>query len=528
MYEQEIKKPINIDYLNNNSNENNINLLIEIPYLKILPTYAIQDICHLIYTKKYKKNEYVLKQGEQISNIYIVKSGSFISSINYSSISNISYDINSFIHYQNITNEPFLEERKYELDRKMKNNQIISLFIYQRKNFFGDIEIITGKERSLFNIKANEDDSILCYIDKFKWVKLTKRIRIPFTKAAMDKIDRINERLFDILHIKNKNTIDKVKMWKDKINFQIEVNDNYDSCVKRIGKKEKRLKEQLKKYKQKEKDKKLNIKEKSKSLRDFNYHKNYILNLFKYPNILKNETKEYINKYLNKGNKRNEQRLFKLNKTKSLLNINQYINKNNINSSNNNLSLINSNKKIKNPEILKLKSKLFLTNSIKNNKFKNNSMDMIDILNSTSKNPKNNNIPIELKYSGLSRNKNIFTKNNNEFTNNEEYKQFKNFSNLIIKGVFGNKNNLTFENISDNKEYKSNKTVRIKLLTSNRNNSQIYNNKSSYNSLFIADKREKMDIEKINFLLKEKYNFSKNNLIENLLGKKENNLSFNE
>ena len=121
----------------------------------------------------------------------------------------------------------------------MKNNQIISLFIYQRKNFFGDIEIITGKERSLFNIKANEDDSILCYIDKFKWVKLTKRIRIPFTKAAMDKIDRINERLFDILHIKNKNTIDKVKMWKDKINFQIEVNDNYDSCVKRIGKKRK-------------------------------------------------------------------------------------------------------------------------------------------------------------------------------------------------------------------------------------------------------------------------------------------------
>ena len=42
--------------------------------------------------------------------------------------------------------------------------------------------------------------------------------------------------------------IDKVKMCKDKINYQIEVNDNYDFCLKRIEKREEKLEKQLKKY----------------------------------------------------------------------------------------------------------------------------------------------------------------------------------------------------------------------------------------------------------------------------------------
>ena len=39
----------------NNSNESIINLLIELPFIKILPIYVIQDICHLISTKKSKR-----------------------------------------------------------------------------------------------------------------------------------------------------------------------------------------------------------------------------------------------------------------------------------------------------------------------------------------------------------------------------------------------------------------------------------------------------------------------------------------
>lgn len=112
--------------------------------------------------KKIKKNELVLIQGDPISNLYIVKSGSFICLINHLSISDISYDINSFIQYQNITKEPFLEDRKYELNGRIKNNEQIPLFIYQKNNYFGDIELISGKHQSCFCIKVNEDDSVLC------------------------------------------------------------------------------------------------------------------------------------------------------------------------------------------------------------------------------------------------------------------------------------------------------------------------------------------------------------------------------
>ena len=277
--------------IKNNENNDNpvdntlINLLLEIPIIKILPSYTIQDICHSISSQKYKKNEIVLKQGDPITGIYIVKTGSFLFSINYSLSSNISHDINSFIQYQNITNEPFLEERKYELEGKITNNQQILLLIYQRRQFFGDIELISGKDKSCFNIRSNEDDSILCYIERNQWVKLTKRIRIPFTKVTIDKINRIEKRIIDIINTKNKNKIDKVKLYNNKINYQIEVNDNYDCCIKKIEKKEEKLEKErekeLKKLKEKNPKIKLKLNEKSKSLKRFEHNKNSVLNLFK-------------------------------------------------------------------------------------------------------------------------------------------------------------------------------------------------------------------------------------------------------
>ena len=52
-------------------NENSIiNLILEVPYIKLLPSYIIQDLYHSITEKHYRKHEIVLKQGEPISNIY--------------------------------------------------------------------------------------------------------------------------------------------------------------------------------------------------------------------------------------------------------------------------------------------------------------------------------------------------------------------------------------------------------------------------------------------------------------------------
>ena len=493
-----------------------INLLIEIPFIKILPSYTIQDICHAISSKKYKKSEIVLRQGEPISNIYIIKKGSFKVSINYCSSLNISQDINSFIKYQNITNEPFLEERKYELDGKLTNHQQLPLLIYQRNQFFGDVELVTGKKESNFTIQAYEDNSVLCFMDRQEWVKLTKRIRIPFTKVTIDKLNRIQNRILDILEMKNKSNIDKIKLCKDKINFQIEINDNYDSCVKKINQKEEQLEKEKEKEIKKLKDKRIYMKlyPKEKEIQDFQYKKNNILNIFKYPNILKDETKIYLKKNI-KNNKR-EIRKVKINQSKSYFNLEPHINKSNISSNENNS---------KNLELPKFKSRLFLTNSIKL-KNKNNSMN--NILNSTIS-PEKTKIKNDLSstiygYNSGSKNKSIYNNSPKIENNVTIFKETQNkyYNNLIIKNILNrNRNNNPLNCSSSNYNYniknKGDKKVFIRHLKLHKTNKKYLNNS-------VVNKREKMDIDTINSILQERYNKTKNNLIEKLFGKKMDNV----
>jgi len=492
-----------------------INLLLEIPFIKILPSYTIQDLCHAISFNKYKKSEIVLRQGDPISNMYIIKAGSFKVSINHCSSLSISQDINSFIKYQNITNEPFLEDRKYELEGKLTKHQQLPLFIYQRYEFLGDVELVSGKKNSNFTIQANEDNSVLCSIDRQEWVKLTKRIRISFTRVTIDKLNRIESRILEILERKNKSDIDKIKLCKDKINYQIEINDNYDSCIKKINKKEEKLEKEKEKEIKKLKDKRIYMKlyPKEKELQKFQNKKNNILNIFKYPNILKDETKIYLTKNI-KSNKRDIRKV-KFNQSKSYLNIEPHINKSNISSYN--IS--------KNFDLPKFKSKLFLTNSIKL-KNKNNSMN--DICNYTIS-PEKTKIKNDLSntiyayYSG-SKNKSIYNNSLHADNNSTMFKETQNkyYNNLIIKNILNrNRNNNPLNSSSNNYNYNikniGNKNLFIRPLKYHNTNQRNLNNS-------VVNKREKMDIDTINSILQERYNKTKNNLIEKLLGKKvENN-----
>jgi hypothetical protein len=257
---------------------------------------------------------------------------------------------------------------------------------------------------------------------------------------------------------------------------------------------------------------------KEKELQQFQNKKNNILNIFKYPNILKDETKIYLKKNL-KNNKR-ETRKVKINQSKSYLNIDPHINKSNI-SSNVNFS--------KNLDLTKIKSRLFLTNSIKlKNKNKNNSMN--DIFNSTispEKTKIKNNLSSTINaYNSGSKNKSIYNNSSQIDNNGIFFKETKNkyYNNLIIKNILNRNRNNNLLNSSSNNYSNNyninnigNKKVFIRPLEYPKTNKKILNNS-------VVNKRKKMDLDTINSILQERYNKTKNNLLEKLLGKKMDNV----
>ena len=489
-----------------------ISLLLDLPFTKILPSYVIQDISHLIEEKIYKKSDVILKQGEPINNLYIIKSGSFIFTINHESISQVSQDINSFIRYQSITEEPFMEKRKYELTGKIKNNEQIPIFIYQKKKLFGDIEIISGKNTSLFNIYANEDNSTLYIIDRIKWVKLTKRIRVIFTKLTLKKIEMIYDRILEVLKGKDCLNIDKMRLYKQKIFEQIEINNNYDIYYNQLEKKEKKLQNELDKYKLENKN---SEKEKEKSLiiKNFRHNKDYLLNLFKYPNILKEDVRSNLDKYLFKIKSKDTQR-FKLGKTISKINSNQDLSKND---------------SIRKNEIQNLQSNnIFVTNNsfklIKNNSV-NSIFDPIKILRKLNTRIKNKVFLGE--NSSLKSSTNFYKTTNSMIKLNDKsispfvkitnsLEQSNTNLNNINKQIYSQKmKNYLLKNAINKR--KVNQKLKVKQSESKDRKKTMMKNKTI--RIYSEDRREKRTKEQIDYILNERYKLKKEKLIDKLFGK---------
>ena len=489
-----------------------ISLLLDLPFTKILPSYVIQDISHLIEERIYKKSDVILRQGEPINNLYIIKSGSFIFTINHESISQVSQDINSFIRYQSITEEPFMEKRKYELTGKIKNNEQIPIFIYQKKKLFGDIEIISGKNTSLFNIYSNEDNSTLYIIDRIKWVKLTKRIRVIFTKLTLKKIEMIYDRILEVLKGKDCLNIDKMRLYKQKIFEQIEINNNYDIYYNQLEKKEKKLQNELDKYKLENKN---SEKEKEKSLiiKNFRHNKDYLLNLFKYPNILKEDVRSNLNKYLFKIKSKDTQR-FKLGTTISKINSNQDLSKND---------------SIRKNEIQNLQSNnIFVTNNsfklIKNNSV-NSIFDPIKILRKLNTRIKNKVFLGE--NSSLKSSTNFYKTTNSMIKlNDKSISPFVKITNSLEQSNT-NLNNINEQIYSQKmKNYllkntinkrKVNQKLKVKQSESKDRKKTMMKNKTI--RIYSEDRREKRTKEQIDYILNERYKLKKEKLIDKLFGK---------
>ena len=286
---------------------NKLDIISEIPFIKNLNYVMRNELAQILKEKSYKLNEYLIKQNDPINDIFIILKGKFILSLNHQIEFNIEHDIDTFINYQNITKEPFNVDRKYELTGKINNKNEINLIIYNIRSFFGDIELLAKKNKSLFNIKCIEADSIIGIINRKNFSNIINKVMLEFRQNTEIKLDMIQKRLEDILIQKNNFIYSKMRLSKERISYQLSINHNYKLILDKLNRIKKKinenslnkisnikidisnLSEQKNSYQNLNSTKNKPIMNKSKS--EINNCEKKVTNLFMFPTVLKNDTK---------------------------------------------------------------------------------------------------------------------------------------------------------------------------------------------------------------------------------------------
>ena len=286
---------------------NKLDIISEIPFIKNLNYVMRNELAQILKEKSYKLNEYLIKQNDPINDIFIILKGKFILSLNHQIEFNIEHDIDTFINYQNITKEPFNVDRKYELTGKINNKNEINLIIYNIRSFFGDIELLAKKNKSLFNIKCIEADSIIGIINRKNFSNIIDKVMLEFRQNTEIKLDMIQKRLEDILIQKNNFIYSKMRLSKERIAYQLSINHNYKLILDKLNRIKKKinenslnkisnikidisnLSEQKNSYQNLNSTKNKPIMNKSKS--EINNCEKKVTNLFMFPTVLKNDTK---------------------------------------------------------------------------------------------------------------------------------------------------------------------------------------------------------------------------------------------
>jgi len=285
-----------------------LEVISDLKITKDLPFNMLNLFIEHLQEKTYKTKEYIIKQNDPITDIYLIIKGKFILSINQQVEFDVEHDINTFINYQNITNEPFNSERNYEITGKINTTNELDLFIYETRNFFGDIEMLANYDKSLFNIKAAEDSSVLGIIDRNQFLVIIEKVKEEFKVDVENKLDMIQERITDILNQRIDLNFDKLKVNKERISYQLSVNHNYKLIIEKLEK----IKNHILNNKNMKYNKIKQIKQHDRT-KIFNKKRN---------SIVQNLNKKNKNKYDNR-NKPN------INRSQSLFEINNYEKKNN-------------------------------------------------------------------------------------------------------------------------------------------------------------------------------------------------------
>ena len=324
-----------------------LEVISDLTITKDLPFNMLNLFIEHLKEKTYKINEYIIKQNDPITDIYLIIKGKFILSLNHQVQFDVEHDINTFINYQNITKEPFNTERNYEITGKINTTNELDLFIYDIRNFFGDIEMLANYDKSLFNVKAAEDFSVLGIIDRNIFLEIIEKVKEEFRIDVEKKLDMIQERIMDILNQKIDLNFDKLKVNKERISYQLSINHNYKLIIEKLNKIKKKLgnnknikSNKINQLKLHSKPKAFNRKRnsiiqnhnnknkyilnkrnkpvinRSQSVLDINNYEKKVMNLFQFPTVLKNDTKIIFDKFFNGIFDRHNIKKFNLDKIK--------------------------------------------------------------------------------------------------------------------------------------------------------------------------------------------------------------------
>ena len=324
-----------------------LEVISDLTITKDLPFNMLNLFIEHLKEKTYKKNEYIIRQNDPITDIFLIIKGKFILSLNHQVQFDVEHDINTFINYQNITKEPFNTERNYEITGKINTTNELDLFIYDIRNFFGDIEMLANYDKSLFNVKAAEDFSVLGVIDRNIFLEIIEKVKEEFKGDVENKLDMIQERIMDILNQKIDLNFDKLKVNKERISYQLSINHNYKLIIEKLNKIKKKLgnnkniksnkinqlklHSKLKPFNRKRNSiiqnhnnkNKYNLNKRNKpiinrsqSVLDINNYEKKVMNLFQFPTVLKNDTKIIFDKFFNGIFDRHNIKKFNLDKIK--------------------------------------------------------------------------------------------------------------------------------------------------------------------------------------------------------------------
>ena len=164
-------------------------------------------ICEKIF---YKKGDIITKQGEKMTNFYIIRKGSF--QVKYSLVNNIEKELN-FDAIDAIIKSPyegFSSVRRYELLDSYNQESYYKVFILSEGDYIGDFELYKNSDNYFFTIICDIDESILYKIPEEQLYMIkNNNFHNILTQVIQPKITLFEDRINSI--VSNSTRTDSIK-----------------------------------------------------------------------------------------------------------------------------------------------------------------------------------------------------------------------------------------------------------------------------------------------------------------------------